>query len=143
MNTQVRVARPVGDLARAVAMYQRALALHEVGSFRDHGGFDGVMLGVPGTGLHFEFTYCRSHPVRPAPTPEDLLVFYVPDRVEWGGRCEAMLEAGFAEVEPFNPYWSQRGRTFQDPDGYRVVIQQAAWGGPTLDSHSPRDAIGR
>jgi hypothetical protein len=38
-----------------------------------------------------------------------------------------MLEAGFSEVEPFNPFWKERGRTFQDPDGYRVVVQQSNW----------------
>ncbi|WP_373995262.1 hypothetical protein [Pantoea agglomerans] len=26
-----------------------------------------------------------------------------------------------------NPYWDQRGVTFIDRDGYRVVIQHAAW----------------
>jgi catechol 2,3-dioxygenase-like lactoylglutathione lyase family enzyme len=127
MDPHVRVARPVGDLARSVAMYKRGLALQEIGSFQDHEGFDGVMLEVPGKDFHFEFTCCRAHPVIPAPTPEDLLVFYVPDRGEWSARCEAMLGAGFTEIEPFNPYWGQRGRTFKDPDGYRVVIQQAAW----------------
>ncbi|WP_425025743.1 hypothetical protein [Pantoea agglomerans] len=26
-----------------------------------------------------------------------------------------------------NPYWDQRGATFIDRDGYRVVIQHADW----------------
>ena len=124
----IRIARPVSDLARSVAMYKLGLDLREVDSFRDHEGFDGVMLEVPGKGFHFELTYCRTHPIRPTPTPEDLLVFYEPDAKVWRGRCEAMVEAGFVEVEPFNPYWKQCGRTFQDPDGYRIVIQQASWG---------------
>jgi len=75
--TEVRIARPVGDPARSVAMYKQGLALDEIGSFRDHDGFDGVMLGHGSRGLHFEFTRCREHPVRPTPTAEDLLVFYV------------------------------------------------------------------
>ncbi len=49
--------------------------------------------------------------------------------VEWQRLCNNMLAAGFAEVSSFNPYWQRRGRTFADPDGYRVVLQQAAWGG--------------
>lgn len=108
-------------------MYQKALGLVEVGRFENHDGFDGVMLGQPGGGYHFEFTYCRAHPVAPTPTPEDLVVFYLPDAAEWRNACNAMQEAGFAEVGPFNPYWQQRGRTFQDHDGYRVVLEQAAW----------------
>ena len=124
---QVRIARPVGDLTVSVAMYKRGLGLHELDGFRDHEGFDGAMLGVPGHSFHFEFTYCRTHPVRPAPTPEDLMVFYVPDPAAWRSRCDAMREAGFEEVGSFNPYWSRHGRTFQDPDGYRIVIQHASW----------------
>ena len=127
MSLQVRIARPVGDLSVSVAMYKRGLGLRELGGFRDHDGFDGVMLEIPGQSFHFEFTYCRTHPVRPAPTPEDLVVLYVPGPAAWQSRCDAMREAGFREVVSFNPYWQQHGRTFQDPDGYRVVIEQAAW----------------
>ena len=63
----------------------------------------------------------------PTPTPEDLLVFYIPAAAAWEERCSAMLEAGFSEVPAFNPYWAQRGRTFQDQDGYRIVLQQTTW----------------
>ena len=108
-------------------MYKRGLGLAELGTFRDHGGFDGVMLGNPGSDFHLEFTFCRHHQVLPAPTQEDLLVFYTPDPEAWAHSCSAMLSAGFLEVQPFNPYWSERGRTFEDADGYRVVIQRAAW----------------
>jgi catechol 2,3-dioxygenase-like lactoylglutathione lyase family enzyme len=110
-------------------MYVDGLGLRQVASFVNHAGFDGVMLAQEGTDFHFEFTYCRTHPIQPTSTPEDLLVFYVPDRAEWNVRCAAKLEAGFAEIEPFNPFWKERGRTFLDPDGYRVVVQQASWRG--------------
>ena len=126
-GAHLRIARPVTDLDRAASMYQRGLGLAEIGRFEDHEGFDGVMLGHTGRSLHFEFTHCRNHPVRPTPTPEDLLVFYVPDASDWERNCAAMLEAGFEEVRSFNPYWQRQGRTFEDPDGYRVVIQRAAW----------------
>ncbi|MCA9751875.1 MAG: VOC family protein [Gemmatimonadetes bacterium] len=133
MSPHVRVARPVGDLDRSVRMYVEGLGLRILGSFRDHEGFDGTMLGAPGAGLHFEFTSCPAHPVRPSPTPEDLVVFYLPDAVEWGAGCEAMRKAGFREVDAFNPYWNVRGRTFADPDGYRVVLQNSAWRDPAAD----------
>jgi len=38
-----------------------------------------------------------------------------------------MLAAGFRAVRPQNPYWDQEGRSFADLDGYRVVLQNAAW----------------
>ena len=129
MPPHLRIARPVTALARSVAMYRHGLGLQQIGAFADHDGFDGVMLGFAGdgAGFHFEFTVCRTHPVPPSPTPEDLLVFYEPDARAWQARCAAMRAAGFAEVEPFNPYWATAGRTFADTDGYRVVIQRANW----------------
>lgn len=127
MHAHLRIARPVTDLPRAVCMYKPGLSLEEIGSFEDHEGFDGVMLGVPGASYHFEFTFCRRHPISPSPTAEDLLVFYVPDPHEWNRRCELLLQAGFAEVRSFNPYWGRLGRAFVDSDGYSVVIQRAEW----------------
>jgi hypothetical protein len=127
MNAHLRIARPVSILNRSTAMYKAALGFQEVGAFNDHDGFDGVMLALPGKDFHFEFTHCRTRPVKPAPTPEDLLVFYLPDAATAARTCEAMRESGFVEVAPFNPYWSQKGRTFEDPDGYRVVVQNASW----------------
>lgn len=127
MQTQLRIARPVRNLEKSVQMYCKGLGLVEIGRFADHEGFDGVMLGRPGLSYHFEFTFCRVHPVTPAPTAEDLIVFYLPDASEWQSTCRSALEAGFVEVNSFNPYWDRLGRTFEDLDGYRVVLQRAAW----------------
>lgn len=127
MHAHLRIARPVSALEPSVAMYCKGLGLVEIARFADHEGFDGVMLGRAGADYHFEFTRCRSHPVQPSPTSEDLIVFYLPDRAEWQRTCQSMLEAGFREVSPFNPYWGQRGRTFEDHDRYRVVLEQAEW----------------
>jgi hypothetical protein len=127
MASYFRIARPVTDLSRVEAMYRDGLGLLRLGQFHDHEGFDGVMLGEPGATYHFEFTHCRSRPIKPTPTSEDLLVFYVPEREGWVSRCEAMEAVGFKEVASANPYWEKRGRTFEDPDGYRVVIQCAIW----------------
>ena len=127
MPTQLRIARPVTDLEASVAMYTSGVGLEVIGSFQDHDGFDGTMLGTVGENYHLEFTSCRTHPVQPTPTNEDLLVLYLPDSEAWQQRCMKLLEAGFREVASFNPYWDRNGRTFEDRDGYRLVIQQAAW----------------
>ncbi len=108
-------------------MYQKGLGFEVLGSFEDHEGFDGVMLGLPGGAYHFEFTHCRHHPVMPTPTEEDLIVLYFPDADEWREVCDRMLLAGFTLTPIFNPYWDVRGKTFADHDGYRVVIQNASW----------------
>lgn len=127
MLHHLRIARPVSDLARSTDLYCRGLGLRIIGSFKDSDGFDGVMLGVPGSGYHFEFTYCRIHPVVPSPTAEDLIVLYIPMEAEWKTRCTSMSAAGFIQVPSFNPYWDIIGRTYEDPDGYRVVLQRSEW----------------
>ena len=38
-----------------------------------------------------------------------------------------MIAAGHSPVPPYNPYWDLVGKTFEDPDGYRVVLQNASW----------------
>ena len=123
----LRVARPTDRLGEIVRMYAEGLGFEALGSFEDHGGFDGVMLGRPGQPYHLEFTSQRGHEVGRAPTEDHLLVLYLPDADEWGARCERMLAAGFREVRSYNPYWDRLGRTFEDVDGYRVVLQNADW----------------
>lgn len=127
MQAQIRIARPVSDISQSESMYCAALKLVVLARFRDHQGFDGIMLGRPGMDYHFEFTQCREHPVVPSSTPEDLLVFYVPDQQEWESVCDRFIDNGFNRVASFNPYWDVSGRTFVDSDGYRIVIQNAAW----------------
>ena len=128
MTHQLRIARPASDLAKTKAMYCSGLGLQVLGSFEDHDGFDGVMLGRSGCHYHFEFTHRCGHPVAPTPTKEDLAVFYIDEPSQWQAACANMLAAGFRQVESFNPYWDVRGRTFEDHDGYRVVLQCAQWG---------------
>ena len=127
MMPQVRIARPVSNLAISRDLYIGGLDLQVLGQFKDHNGFDGVMLGKPGASIHFEFTHCRTHPVTPWPTAEDLIVFFMPDATEWKNACHRMLSAGFKPVGSFNPYWDERGRTFEDIDGYRTVLERGQW----------------
>ena len=125
MKHQVRIARPVSNLARSCEQYCHGLALRVVDSFEDHDGFDGVMLAFEDGDYHFEFTHCRDGRVAPRPTPEDLIVLYIPDRSAWESRCRRMARAGFTPVRSFNPYWDAHGRTYEDADGYRTVLHQS------------------
>ena len=122
----LRVSRPTDRLDAIVAFYQAA-GLRILGEFQDHEGFDGVMLGRPGAAWHLEFTRCTGYPAGRAPTQDNLLVLYLPDRAEWKAAVAAMKAAGHAAIASFNPYWDRDGTTFEDPDGYRIVFQNAAW----------------
>jgi hypothetical protein len=33
---------------------------------------------------------------------------------------------GYFAVQPENPYWEQKGTTFADPDGWRVVLMNTS-----------------
>jgi catechol 2,3-dioxygenase-like lactoylglutathione lyase family enzyme len=126
-GVQLRVARPTDRLEEVAAFYRDGLGLTELGGFADHDGFDGVMLGAPGEAYHLELTRQRGHTVGRAPTQDHLLVFYLPDLDEWSAAVERMRKHGHRPVASYNPYWDRQGCTFEDPDGYRVVLQNAAW----------------
>jgi catechol 2,3-dioxygenase-like lactoylglutathione lyase family enzyme len=126
-SSHFRVARPTDHLAEVVEFYRDGLGFEVLGQFEDHEGFDGVMLGHRGHSYHLEFTRKIGHAAGRAPTRDNLLVFYVPDGRAWADAIARMQTHGFEPVPSFNPYWDRRGRTFEDPDGYRVVLQNAAW----------------
>ena len=123
----MRVARPTDNLAAIAEMYTKGLGFTVLAQFQDHEGFDGVILGHADQSYHLEFTSQPGHLVGQAPTKDHLLVFYISDQDEWVASCEQMRAAGFRSVSAYNPYWDMHGRTFEDLDGYRVVLQNAAW----------------
>lgn len=126
-RAHLRVARPTDDLEAVTRFYRDGLGLKVVGEFKGHQGFDGIMLGHAGCGYHLEFTHQHGHEAGRAATDENLLIFYIVDRDEWERAVTRMERLGYAQVEPANPYWKKQGATFSDPDGYRVVLQNAAW----------------
>jgi catechol 2,3-dioxygenase-like lactoylglutathione lyase family enzyme len=127
IDTTLRVARPTDRLEEMVRFYTVGLGLQPLGSFENHQGFDGVMLGLPGAAYHLEFTRKIGHVAGRAPTADNLLVFYLPDVEHWRDAVNRMIVAGYEPVASFNPYWDRVGKTFEDPDGYRVVLQNDSW----------------
>jgi catechol 2,3-dioxygenase-like lactoylglutathione lyase family enzyme len=123
---QVRFARPTDQLEAIVAFYRDGLGLEQIGEFRDHDGYDGVMLGLPAKTYHLEFTQRAGGSPCPAPTADNLLVLYIPDGAQMLGLRERLARLGHAPVAPENPYWLQNSVTYEDPDGWRVVLCNAA-----------------
>jgi NAD(P)H-dependent FMN reductase len=119
----LRVARHTDRLAEMVAFYRDGIGLTEIGDFRDHNGYDGVFLAVPGTGAHLELTTGGRHSA-PPPHPESLLVFYLGDD---HAVQAATARLGLDPVVPANPYWADHGVTVQDPDGFGVVLVPESW----------------
>jgi catechol 2,3-dioxygenase-like lactoylglutathione lyase family enzyme len=120
---QLRIARHTERLNEVVAFYRDGIGLTEIGGFRGHDGYDGVFLALPGTGAHLELTAGGGHGA-PEPHPESLLVLYLGDdeAVQTIAAC-----LGTDPVAPANPYWAEHGLTFEDPDGFRVVLVPEPW----------------
>ncbi len=123
----LRVARPTDHLDDITSMYMAGLDFQLLAGFKEHAGFDGSIIGHPDHNFHLEFTHHSGTTVGNAPTKDNLLAFYIPDRKEWTERCEKMIQAGFKGVSSYNPYWDEIGKTFEDLDGYRVVLQNEEW----------------
>ena len=126
-STIMRVARPTDNLEQLSQMYISGLGFEMLSSFTDHDGFNGTIIGHRNHSYHLEFTQKLGEQVGRAPTKDNLLVFYIPSRSEWELTCKDMEMAGFKKVESYNPFWDQAGKTFEDIDGYRVVIQFGDW----------------
>lgn len=123
----LRVARSTDHLPEIAEMYIAGLGFELIGEFHDHDGFDGAIIGHPRHPYHLEFTHHHGAQVGKAPTQDNLLVFYIPETHIWQTNCKKMKDAGFIEVPAYNPYWDVIGKTFEDIDGYRVVLQNQAW----------------
>lgn len=120
---QFRIARPTHQLEKIIEFYTKGLGLEIVGSFENHEGYDGVMLGLPSVSYHLEFTqHINAEPIEP-PSKDNLLVFYIPDLEARDEIVTRLNTMGYHEVEPENPYWGLNGITICDPDGWRIVLQ--------------------
>ncbi len=120
---QVRIARPTGRLQEVEQFYSTHLGLPVLYRFENHAGYDGVMLGLPGTDYHLEFTSQADGSPCPAPSSDNLLVLYFHGEARMYDVVERLAAAGHEPVEAENPYWAGVGAlTFEDPDGWRVTL---------------------
>jgi len=120
--TQIRIARPTDKMTDILRFYQEGIGLEKIGTFSDHEGYSGVMLQLPDSSCHLEFTEHLEGSPCPAPTKDNLLVFYIPDANNRDKLVDHMQKLGYHPVTPENPYWQEKGITFEDPDGWRVVL---------------------
>jgi len=116
-----RIARHAKDLNRIIDFYGRVLGLKVLAQFKAHNKYDGVFLGMPGADWHLEFTVSDDSPNH-IPDEDDLLVFYAETVAEFKAIKEKFVAEKIKPVPPKNPYWEKNGITFEDPEGFRIVI---------------------
>jgi len=74
-----------------------------------------------------EFTVHAAHTQTNPPGNENLLVFYFATETEWQLTQEQISNLGYAPVAPENPYWLNNSVTFEDPDGWRIVLYRGLY----------------
>jgi hypothetical protein len=111
-------------LERIVAFYRDGTGLLEIGRFVGHAGYDGVMLDLPGTNAHLEFTATQHVSPRTPHAQQHLLVLYLGDRQTVD---HIVARLSLAPVPSANPYWDQAGVPVLDPGGFRVVLVADTW----------------
>lgn len=121
-KAHLRIARPSDHLEALLPFYRDGLGFDLLFRFNDHDGFNGMMLGHKNAGYHLEFTSADGHKAGRAPTADNLLIFYLPNKDDFQQSIDRMQACGFSAVKSFNPYWDIHGKTFEDPDGYRIVF---------------------
>lgn len=120
--TQIRIARPTDQLKELIHFYRDGLGLKIIGSFNAHERYDGVMLGMPDASVHLEFTQHANGSPCPAPTRDNLLVFYFDDHNNYLAAVDQLRGLDAKEVEPENSYWLDKSTSFEDPDGWGIVL---------------------
>ena len=119
---QIRIARPTDKLELIEQFYCEGLGLIKIGGFKGHRGYTGIMIGLPDSTYHLEFTEHVDGSTCPAPTNDNLLVFYMPDNTQIQAVQSRLANMGYSEIPPENPYWEEKGVTIEDPDGWRIVL---------------------
>jgi len=118
---KMRFARHVKNLKKMEHFYVTHLGLSVIGSFKDHNGYDGIILSSEGDQWQIEFTTSANRPHH-SYDEDDLLVLYFDTPEKYEAVIERLDAARVIEFAPLNPYWEERGKLYKDPEGFRVVL---------------------
>ncbi|WP_100011305.1 VOC family protein [Lentibacillus sediminis] len=124
---QVRIARPTDKFEETIEFYVHGLGLKEIQRFKGHRGYEGVIIGLPDINYHLEFTRHIDGSPCPAPSKDNLLVFYITNKEEIITVYKRLQSMGYKEVDPENGYWKEQGITIEDPDGWRIVLMNRSY----------------
>ncbi|WP_430788056.1 VOC family protein [Virgibacillus flavescens] len=125
-TAQIRIARPTDKFEEVIDFYEYGLGLKRITDFTGHRGYTGVIYGLPGVEYHLEFTKHVDGSPCPAPSEDNLLVLYIPEKNEIDQIYNRLQKMGYKAVPPENRYWEEKGITVADPDGWRVVLMNTS-----------------
>lgn len=131
----VRFTRASTALEECRRFYQEVIGLDLLFDFRDHDGYDGVVLGLPDRSVQLELIRFHGRPAAEA-DQENALVLYVEDG---GAALRERLGERVDLLVPENPYWSRLGAfAIADPDGWLVLVVPSS----DLDESAPAVEVG-
>jgi catechol 2,3-dioxygenase-like lactoylglutathione lyase family enzyme len=122
MSQRIRIARPTRDAEAAVRFYVEGLGGSRTDLFRDHAGYSGDIVELPGGDVEIEFVHGSAMSHVPAPTPEDALVLPPVGPSDIALTTQRLSRLGHAPVRTENPYWHDRAVAWRDPDSYLVLL---------------------
>jgi hypothetical protein len=129
---QVRIVKPTTRWKEVTAFYEEGIGLQRLDSFTAHQGYDGLMLGLPDLGHHMEIVQRDGGAPNPNPNLDNLLVFYIQDRVAISKIVARLGGMGYHPGEAINPWWGAHDAvTIYDPDGWGVIFYP--YGDPPAD----------
>ena len=106
-------------------------------TFHDHDGYDGALIGLPGSQHQFELTQVRGGAPSHYADRDNLFAFYLGSAEAVAAAGARMKAHGHAPVTAPNPWWGRHGAlTFVDPDGWSVVLF------PGYTSNNPKTRLG-
>lgn len=116
-----RYARHCKNISQLTSFYTSVLNLEVLGSFQDHDGYDGVLIGLKGLSWHLEYTQNTQEP-HSRFDEDDALVFY-PDSLEAYSKILDNLKLfKIKTIESKNPYWKDKAVCFKDCDEYNIIV---------------------
>jgi catechol 2,3-dioxygenase-like lactoylglutathione lyase family enzyme len=121
----LRVARHTDDLEKIKSFYIDVLGFELIGSFENHNDYDGIFIGKPNLGWHFEFTKSGKK-ANHVSDEDDIIVLYPETIQEYNQLVSNLSEYSVSILSSKNPYWNNTEATgakmFPDPDGFRIII---------------------
>ena len=117
----LRVARHTDNLEKVISFYIEIMGLEIMGDFKNHDGYDGVLIGKPNWDWHLEFTISQENPNHIF-DEDDILVFYPKTKAELDSIMNKIHENNFEIKKSKNPYWNINGILIKDYDNHNVII---------------------
>ena len=116
-----RVARHTNNLEDLKNFYINVLNFELLGSFENHDNYNGVFLGFPKVNWHLEFTSSNEKVIHQF-DEDDIFVLYPESKNEYDLLLTNLTNNKIPFLIPKNPYWTENGKMFLDPDGFRMVL---------------------